>query len=281
MSEASVVYTVNLVIGVILSAAMMRHRGLGAGSGTLRTWILAAWCLTGADLLFILRDEAPQFMPRMLPTITVTAGYVLLLLAAQHTSGAPRRPQLAKAMVAAHAVVLMLFQFAPAITTWRSVVNSLVWGGLSLATALILWRAAAPLRQVMAIPALVMAAQGIFLALRTVLSLSGAVPGGSDGSHLAQRLGDQEVSLFMVALFVSVLVAYLELSRQELQAARTEVQELSSLLPICSWCNKVRDDSGYWQRIESFLKQKEIRVTHALCETCAVEHFPEETVARP
>ena len=280
MSDASVVYTINLILGVILSAAMMRHRGLGAGSGTLRLWILAAWCLTGADLLFILRDEAPQFVPRMLPTITVTTGYVLLLLAAQHTSGAPRRRRLAMAVVAAHAVVLVAFQFTPAITTWRSVVNSLVWGGLSFTTALTLWRVPAPLRQVMAIPALVMAAQGSFLALRTILSLSGAVPGGSDGSQLAQRLGDQEVGLFMVALFVSVLVAYLELSRLELQAVRTEVQELSALLPLCSWCNKVRDDSGYWQRIESFLKQKEIRVTHSLCEVCAVEHFPEESAAR-
>jgi hypothetical protein len=57
------------------------------------------------------------------------------------------------------------------------------------------------------------------------------------------------------------------------------VEELSGLLPLCAWCNKVRDDSGYWRRIETFLKQKQIRVTHSLCESCATEHFAHETTA--
>jgi hypothetical protein len=277
MSDDGVVYMVNMIIGVILSATMTRHRGLGAGSGTLRTWILAAWCLTGADLLFVLREQARSVVPRMLPTITVTAGYLLLLLAAQRSAGARDTRRIALTLLGAHALLLVIFEYSPAITTWRSVANGIVWGGLSLATAAVLWRTSDRLRDVMTIPALVMAGQGGFLAVRTVLSLSGALNAGSDGSQLAQWLGDLEVSLFMVALFMSVLVAYLELSRVELQAARAEVQELTSMLPLCSWCKKVRDDSGYWRRIESFLKQKQIRVTHALCESCAAEHFAEES----
>lgn len=137
------------------------------------------------------------------------------------------------------------------------------------------------MRRVMTIPAFILAGQGAFHAIRTLLAVRVAAGPDVGSSMLVQRLGDLEVSLFMVALFVSVLVAYLELSHAEVQEAQAEVHTLTSMLPICSWCNKVRDDSGYWRRIESFLKQRQIRVTHALCESCAAEHFAEESGEDP
>src|SRR5882724_7581051 len=41
----------------------------------------------------------------------------------------------------------------------------------------------------------------------------------------------------------------------ELQAALAQVKTLSGLLPICSSCKKVRDDKGYWNQIESYIRQ--------------------------
>ena len=276
MSDDAIVYVLNLILGVILAAVMTRHRLLGTAGGTLRHWILAAWFLAGADLLFVLRAELPSLMPRMVPTLGVTAGHMLLLRAARLAAGHQCSVWFAGGLVALHLLLLTAFVLIPALAEWRTVTNGIIWGGLSLITAGVLSRAPEAMRRVMTIPAFIMAGQGVFHAIRTTLAVQAASRPGSGCSRLVQRLGDLEGSLFMVSLFVSVLVAYLELSHAEVQEAQAEVHALTSMLPICSWCNKVRDDSGYWGRIESFLKQKQIRVTHALCESCAAEHFAEE-----
>jgi hypothetical protein len=44
--------------------------------------------------------------------------------------------------------------------------------------------------------------------------------------------------------------AELEAERNSLVAALANVNQLSVLLPLCSNCKKVRDDSGYWQQVE-------------------------------
>lgn len=55
----------------------------------------------------------------------------------------------------------------------------------------------------------------------------------------------------------------------ELQAALAEVKTLSGLLPVCGWCKKVRDDSGYWDSVEGYLKKSSGKdVTHGICPDC-------------
>ncbi len=62
---------------------------------------------------------------------------------------------------------------------------------------------------------------------------------------------------------------------QELQAALENVKTLSGLLPICSHCKKIRDDKGYWNRIESYISaHSSARFTHGMCPDCTRKHFP-------
>ncbi len=61
-----------------------------------------------------------------------------------------------------------------------------------------------------------------------------------------------------------------------LEQAISEIKSLSGLLPICSWCKKVRDDKGYWNLIESYVQDhSEVDFSHSICPECAREHFPE------
>lgn len=54
-----------------------------------------------------------------------------------------------------------------------------------------------------------------------------------------------------------------------LEAAFREVRELRGLIPVCAWCHKVRDDEGYWNRVDSFLEQHtRVQVTHSICPDC-------------
>jgi PAS domain S-box-containing protein len=62
----------------------------------------------------------------------------------------------------------------------------------------------------------------------------------------------------------------------DLQKALEEVQVLSGLLPICSYCRKVRDDHGYWNRIEAYLEARTgAAFSHGVCPECMKANFPE------
>jgi PAS domain S-box-containing protein len=55
----------------------------------------------------------------------------------------------------------------------------------------------------------------------------------------------------------------------ELQEALEKVKTLSGLLPICAGCKNIRDDRGYWQRIEGYISERsEAEFTHGLCPAC-------------
>jgi len=58
----------------------------------------------------------------------------------------------------------------------------------------------------------------------------------------------------------------------ELQEAIDNVHTLSGLLPICAICKNVRDDSGYWTQIESYMrKHASTDFSHSLCPSCRAE----------
>jgi phosphoserine phosphatase RsbU/P len=56
---------------------------------------------------------------------------------------------------------------------------------------------------------------------------------------------------------------------RKLEAALAEVSMLHGLLPICSYCKKVRDDNDYWQEVEAYVAaHSDIRFSHGICPTC-------------
>lgn len=60
------------------------------------------------------------------------------------------------------------------------------------------------------------------------------------------------------------------------EKALAEVDQLKGLLPICSSCKNVRDDSGYWSQIESYISaHSKAEFTHSLCPDCAKKLYPD------
>jgi integral membrane sensor domain MASE1 len=58
----------------------------------------------------------------------------------------------------------------------------------------------------------------------------------------------------------------------ELQQAMAEIKTLRGFIPICAWCHKVRDDAGFWQRIEMYLDaHTDATFSHGICPSCAEE----------
>jgi len=62
----------------------------------------------------------------------------------------------------------------------------------------------------------------------------------------------------------------------ELKAALSKVETLSGLLPICASCKKIRDDNGYWNQIESYIRSRsEVDFSHGICPECAEKLYPD------
>jgi phosphoserine phosphatase RsbU/P len=56
---------------------------------------------------------------------------------------------------------------------------------------------------------------------------------------------------------------------EELTHALDQVKQLQGLLPICSYCKKIRDDNNYWQKVESYISQhSEAQFSHGICPDC-------------
>jgi len=63
---------------------------------------------------------------------------------------------------------------------------------------------------------------------------------------------------------------------KELREALSTVKTLSGLLPICSHCKKIRDDKGYWNQIESYIRDhSEAEFSHGICQECAKKYYPD------
>ena len=54
-----------------------------------------------------------------------------------------------------------------------------------------------------------------------------------------------------------------------LEEALARVKQLHGLLPICSYCKKIRDDRNYWQQVESYISEhSEAQFSHSICPDC-------------
>jgi PAS domain S-box-containing protein len=67
-----------------------------------------------------------------------------------------------------------------------------------------------------------------------------------------------------------------ELLIEQLRETLAKVKTLSGLLPICSSCKKIRDDEGYWRRLEDYVgAHSEAEFTHSVCPECARKLYPD------
>ena len=71
---------------------------------------------------------------------------------------------------------------------------------------------------------------------------------------------------------VAVLQNSLAQRVRELQDALATVKQLSGLLPICSYCKRIRRDGNYWQQLEAYISEhSEADFSHGVCPTCFEE----------
>ncbi len=62
---------------------------------------------------------------------------------------------------------------------------------------------------------------------------------------------------------------------KDLQNSLDHIETLQGILPICSFCKKVRDDKNYWQQVDDYIaSHTNAQVTHSICPECMETHYP-------
>lgn len=105
----------------------------------------------------------------------------------------------------------------------------------------------------------------------TILGLYSSPPGGEAWQALTNRA---------LALFAIWTTAILSVQRKALHEEKEKtlsaLKTLSGLLPICASCKKIRDDRGYWNQIEGYIRDhSEAEFSHGICPECAKRLYPE------
>jgi len=61
-----------------------------------------------------------------------------------------------------------------------------------------------------------------------------------------------------------------------LQAALEEIKTLKDVIPICMHCKGIRDDKGYWNKLEQYITEhSDAQFSHGICDDCLKKHYPD------
>ena len=100
------------------------------------------------------------------------------------------------------------------------------------------------------------------------LAISSQVMGMFCGLLRREVAPAQEVAFSLLSMLLGVSADTLATLRRTRQLAG-QIETLQSLLPVCAWCKKVRNDSGYWYQIEKYITaNSRTKITHGICPEC-------------
>lgn len=62
----------------------------------------------------------------------------------------------------------------------------------------------------------------------------------------------------------------------KLEKALNEIETLKGIIPICMHCKQIRDDEGYWNKVETYIeKNSKAKFSHGICPSCFKEFYPD------
>ncbi|HJW44019.1 MAG TPA: cache domain-containing protein [Geothrix sp.] len=124
------------------------------------------------------------------------------------------------------------------------------------------------------------------LLLRPLRALSTAITAFGQGDPTARAPLQTHRELDQLALTFNTMANTIQNHRENLEAlvhqrtrdlekALADMKQLHGMIPICSYCKKIRDDGGSWWQLESYIqKHSEAEFSHGICPDCRARHFP-------
>jgi len=256
----------------MLGVLMVRrvHRGFGA-------WTLAQVVALAGVALSTARGSVPDALSVVGGNVLLVVGWRLVLEGFVRFHGLPRRiPPWVDGLV-----IALLGGFLAA--TLDAPVNGRVVAVEAVSAFFLLRAALEPLASPETSRSPAQRALSTLWLLSGVASIAraGWAASAPPYQHLWQEGGTLVASVLLAgginsAAAFLVLYLHFERSEDQLKAALSEVKTLSGLLPICASCKNVRDDRGYWKRIEAYLAtHSDLEFSHGICPACYARLYPE------
>jgi len=87
------------------------------------------------------------------------------------------------------------------------------------------------------------------------------------------------INLAVCALITAVVLG---LVKRAVRAYQERIETLRGIVPICSYCKKIRDDQGYWNQVEAYVsRHTQAEFSHGICPDCLQQHYPEMVAQYP
>lgn len=79
-----------------------------------------------------------------------------------------------------------------------------------------------------------------------------------------------------IILIISFILSKTQIQKKE---AQSQIKILNGLLPICATCKKIRDDNGYWEKLENYISNhSNVDFSHGICPDCLKKHYPDISI---
>jgi CheY-like chemotaxis protein len=113
----------------------------------------------------------------------------------------------------------------------------------------------------------------ILSAQQGVDNLIEGLSAGADDYVTKPFIGRELRSRIDVGVRVLGLEQMLAKKVHQLEAALEDVKQLRGLLPICSYCNKIRDDENHWEQVDTYItRRSDVEFSHSVCPACYKKH---------
>jgi len=94
-----------------------------------------------------------------------------------------------------------------------------------------------------------------------------------------KALASEQLHTEMQALVT--MTEKLSKKNSELLEAQAQIKTLAGIIPICSYCKEIRDDKGYWNKLEKFIEENsEAQFSHGICDSCLEIQFKKYNLTR-
>jgi hypothetical protein len=92
--------------------------------------------------------------------------------------------------------------------------------------------------------------------------------------HIPWTYVEASTNALIRIVVLSSFVVLIDRTANQTRKLATHVDLLEGLLPICSFCKKIRDKDNQWQKLEKYISERsDASFTHGLCPDCAREHY--------
>ena len=105
--------------------------------------------------------------------------------------------------------------------------------------------------------------------------IEGLAVGANDYISKPYHQGELQ-SRVSVGIYTLDLQSKLVTNVRELKNALDHIKILQGIIPICSFCKRIRNDQNYWEQVEEYIsKHSGAAFSHGICPTCLKKEYPE------